>query len=163
MRTLKQQDFVGWPNAVTRQKSYSWAKLLARIYEVFPLICSCGGAMKIIAFITNPYTARQILTHLKFCTNPFDALPFEPNEPEHTICDLIPNTADGFPDPYDAPCPQPVLSVIRWRNPSRSDPKHEFANIDEPIPEYEICDLIPGTSDGFPDPCDAEPVWLDSS
>ena len=30
-----------------------WAALIARIYEVFPLLCPvCGGQMRIIAFIT---------------------------------------------------------------------------------------------------------------
>jgi hypothetical protein len=40
--------------------------------------------MKIIAFITNPHTARHILAHLKFCTNPFDPLPYEPEEWENS-------------------------------------------------------------------------------
>jgi hypothetical protein len=39
--------------------------LLARIYEVFPLLCPrCGGAMRIIAFITDGPTVRDILGHL---------------------------------------------------------------------------------------------------
>lgn len=42
-----------------------WAMLLARIYEVFPLICpKCGGTMKIIAFIDEGEAIREILTHL---------------------------------------------------------------------------------------------------
>ena len=44
---------------------YFWALLIARIYEVFPLICpKCGGAMKIIAFVNEGATAREILSHL---------------------------------------------------------------------------------------------------
>ena len=39
--------------------------LLARIYEVFPLRCSlCGAEMRIIAFITDAPTVRDILVHL---------------------------------------------------------------------------------------------------
>jgi len=39
--------------------------LLARIYEVFPLRCSlCGAEMRIIAFITDGPTVRDILVHL---------------------------------------------------------------------------------------------------
>jgi hypothetical protein len=39
--------------------------LLARIYAVFPLRCSlCGAEMRIIAFITDPSTVRDILAHL---------------------------------------------------------------------------------------------------
>ena len=46
-----------------------WALLLARIYEVFPLICpKCGGTMKIIAFVDGD-AVREILTHLG---EPFD-------------------------------------------------------------------------------------------
>ena len=42
-----------------------WAKLLARIYEVNPLICSnCGQEMEIIAFITTPKEVYKILDHI---------------------------------------------------------------------------------------------------
>lgn len=34
--------------------SFNWAKLIARIYEVNPLICTrCGKEIKIIAFVTQ--------------------------------------------------------------------------------------------------------------
>jgi hypothetical protein len=43
---------------------YAWALLLASIYEVFPLVCPhCGGAVRIIAFITDGPTVRDILVH----------------------------------------------------------------------------------------------------
>jgi hypothetical protein len=39
--------------------------LIARIYEVFPLVCPiCGGPMRIIAFITYSADIRQILEHI---------------------------------------------------------------------------------------------------
>ncbi|MEQ1857980.1 MAG: transposase, partial [Longimicrobiales bacterium] len=42
-----------------------WAVLLARIYEVLPLLCpACGGEMKILAFLTDPPVVRAILLHL---------------------------------------------------------------------------------------------------
>ena len=42
-----------------------WARLLARIYEVLPLLCpACGGEMRIISFITLPSTVERILHHL---------------------------------------------------------------------------------------------------
>ena len=42
-----------------------WAVLIARIYEVFPLVCPlCGGPMRIIAFITHSADIRQILEHI---------------------------------------------------------------------------------------------------
>jgi len=42
-----------------------WAALLARIYEVLPLLCpACGGSMKILAFLTDPPVLCAILLHL---------------------------------------------------------------------------------------------------
>ena len=44
---------------------YLWAALIARIYEVFPLLCPvCGGHMRIVAFITQSAEIRQILDHI---------------------------------------------------------------------------------------------------
>lgn len=44
---------------------YLWAALIARIYEVFPLICpNCGGQMRIIAFITFSADIHRILDHI---------------------------------------------------------------------------------------------------
>ena len=57
--------------APRRAARYAWALLLARIYEVFPLVCPrCGGAMRIIAFITDGPTVRDILGHLGEPTAP---------------------------------------------------------------------------------------------
>ncbi|HZD04045.1 MAG TPA: transposase [Longimicrobiales bacterium] len=42
-----------------------WAQLLARIYQVLPLLCpSCGGDMRILAFLTDPPVVQGILLHL---------------------------------------------------------------------------------------------------
>ena len=39
--------------------------LLARIYEVFPLVCPfCGGTVQIIPFITEAHTIHHILEHI---------------------------------------------------------------------------------------------------
>ncbi len=44
---------------------YLWAQLLARIYGVCALKCSgCGGQVRLIGFITEPATVRQILAHV---------------------------------------------------------------------------------------------------
>ena len=41
------------------------AALIARIYEVFPLLCpNCGGQMRIIAFITFSADIQKILEHI---------------------------------------------------------------------------------------------------
>jgi len=50
---------------------YLWAWLLARIYEVFPLICpQCGEPMRIIAFVTDGDAIQRILEHLGEPTQP---------------------------------------------------------------------------------------------
>lgn len=50
---------------ISQAARYLWALLIARIYEVFPLICpKCGGTMKIIAFIDEGEAIREILTCL---------------------------------------------------------------------------------------------------
>ncbi len=44
---------------------YLWAVLIARIYEVFPLVCPiCAGQMRPIAFITDGAEVRKILDHI---------------------------------------------------------------------------------------------------
>ena len=44
----------------------SWAQLIKRIYEVDPLVCpSCGGEMKVIAFITEHDVIDAILRHFE--------------------------------------------------------------------------------------------------
>ena len=48
-----------------RAAHYLWAVLIARIYEVFPLVCPmCAGQMRIIAFITHSADIRRILDHI---------------------------------------------------------------------------------------------------
>ena len=48
-----------------------WAALLARIYEVFPLVCpNCKGEMRLIAFITERTSIERILDHLGEPTAP---------------------------------------------------------------------------------------------
>ncbi len=48
-----------------RLAHYLWAVLIARIYEVFPLLRPiCGGQMRIMAFITYSADIRQILEHI---------------------------------------------------------------------------------------------------
>jgi hypothetical protein len=43
----------------------AWARLLAKVYEIDPLVCpKCGSEMKVIAVIQDPVEIRDILTHL---------------------------------------------------------------------------------------------------
>ena len=48
-----------------RPAHYLWAVLIARIYEVFPLLCPmCDGQMRLIAFVTEGTQIRKILNHI---------------------------------------------------------------------------------------------------
>ena len=59
-----------------RAARYAWVLLIARIYELFPLLCPrCGGEMRIIAFITEGDAIRDILTHLGEPTSPPRLMP----------------------------------------------------------------------------------------
>ncbi len=43
------------PARPTNPARIRWAVLLARIYEVLPLLCPvCGGPMRILSFLTHP-------------------------------------------------------------------------------------------------------------
>jgi hypothetical protein len=45
--------------------AYCWALLLARIYDVLPLLCTrCGAPMRIVAFVTDRESVRRILEHI---------------------------------------------------------------------------------------------------
>ncbi len=56
------------PESATPKRSkahYLWAVLIARVYEVFPLLCPrCVGQMRLIAFTTEGTQIRKILDHI---------------------------------------------------------------------------------------------------
>ena len=59
------------PAPPKRAAHYLWAVLIARIYEVFPLLCPmCGGQMRLIAFITEGTQIRRILDHIGVDSEP---------------------------------------------------------------------------------------------
>ena len=51
------------PLPAQRERRREWAKLIARVFEVDPLHCRCGGTMRIVAFILDPTVIRKILQH----------------------------------------------------------------------------------------------------
>ena len=58
------------------QAHYLWAVLIARIYEVLPLLCPiCGGQMRIIAFITHSADIRHMLDHIGVQSEPPNIAP----------------------------------------------------------------------------------------
>lgn len=78
--------------------SLNWARLIARIYEVDPLICeACGKKIKIIAFVIHSAQIRRILSGISW---PTEAPEFDPPYEPITwdICQMAPGTSDGFPE-----------------------------------------------------------------
>ena len=61
----------------------AWAKRMARVGEEFPLECpTCGGDIRLIAFITEPGPIRKILTYLG---QPLEPPPLTPASHEPPI------------------------------------------------------------------------------
>jgi hypothetical protein len=94
-----------------RAARYAWALLLARIDEVFPLVCPrCGGEMRIIAFITDACAVREILSHLGEPTSPPPIAPAR-GPPLWEITDA----EQGEFDPPAQPAPDyPFDQRIAW-------------------------------------------------
>jgi len=81
-----------------KRVSSNWAKLIARIYEVNPLICTgCGKNIRIISFVTHREAIWRILKGIGLDTSvpEFDSAY---DIVEHDVCQLTPDTKDGFPE-----------------------------------------------------------------
>ena len=78
--------------------SFNWAKLLARIYEINPLLCSrCGKEIKIITFVTHTSAIWRILKGIGL---PRDIPEFDPEYDleRYEVSQLVSGTKDGFPE-----------------------------------------------------------------
>ncbi len=97
-----------------------WAALLARIYEVLPLICpTCHSPLSFIAVLTDPEPIAQILTHIGEPTSPPRLHPargppqaelsFELGAPhaDEVAHQLPPDDLDQTPD-HDPSEPDPI-------------------------------------------------------
>jgi hypothetical protein len=78
------------PELLTRRRSSpSWARLLAQVFQVDPLVCRrCGGPLKAVAYITDSQAIRQILEHL-------DLSPFEKPPPDIREVVRVPVDEEG--------------------------------------------------------------------
>jgi hypothetical protein len=48
-----------------KRRSPSWGRLIAKVYQVDPLLCTrCGKRMSLIAFVTDQVAVGRILDHL---------------------------------------------------------------------------------------------------
>jgi hypothetical protein len=93
-----------------------WALLLARIYEVLPLLCpACGGEMRILAFLTDPPTVRAILLHLELPHRPPPLTPARGPPQSELAFDQSP--AFDLSDPEPVPDLDFDQSVPDWPEP----------------------------------------------
>ncbi len=56
--TGKANDF-----RLMRERRRQRARLIAKVFEVDPLHCACGGTMRVVAFILDSEVIRKILQH----------------------------------------------------------------------------------------------------
>jgi len=64
----------------SREARSTWARLVRKIFEADPLLCPCGGRMRIVSFITDARVVGRILRHRESgrCKTQD---PFEPRPP----------------------------------------------------------------------------------
>jgi hypothetical protein len=52
-------------SAAERKRRADWGRLLAKVFEIDPFQCPCGGTRRIIAVILDPQVIRKILEHVR--------------------------------------------------------------------------------------------------
>jgi hypothetical protein len=64
-----------------RRSSPSWARLIAKVYHVDPLVCTRRGQrMTVVAFLADAVAIRRILNHLGLSTPETEKPPPPPRE-----------------------------------------------------------------------------------
>jgi hypothetical protein len=82
-----------------REARSTWARLIKKIFETDPLLCPCGGRMRILSFITDPRVVDRILQHRESPRSKAQD-PFEPRPPPAAVS----NSLQSFEDCRG--CPQ---------------------------------------------------------
>ena len=72
----------------SREARSTWARLIKKIFEADPLLCKCGGRMRIVSFITDPRVVDRILRHRESgrCKTQD---PFEPRPPPAAVSSYL--------------------------------------------------------------------------
>ncbi len=61
----KKDDVIESETSVALPGKSTWGALIAKIYEINPLVCQyCGGEMKVVAVIVDSVEVKKILKHL---------------------------------------------------------------------------------------------------
>jgi hypothetical protein len=86
--------------------SPSWARLIAKVYQVDPLLCTrCGQRMSIVAFLTDAFAIRKILDHLGLSTPEAEKPP-----PQREVL-RVAEHGEGWGVPAEWSDPNPSLTV----------------------------------------------------
>jgi hypothetical protein len=92
----KSASFIKDSSSCSRRRRQLWAVLLKKVWDVDALKCpNCGGQMKLISFIEQPFVIRRILKHLDLWEDPRP-----PPEPLEMVCEP---DADYIPWQDDVP------------------------------------------------------------
>ena len=72
----------------SREARSTWARLIKKIFEADPLLCTCGGRMRIVSFITDPRVVDRILRHRESERCKAQD-PFEPRPPPAAVSNSL--------------------------------------------------------------------------
>jgi hypothetical protein len=122
--------------------AYLWAVLLARIYEVFPLLCpQCGAELRIIAFVTETLSVScslrfAVLLRWAAQGTPSVVCPLDGARVHRTVASFR-LTLEYVGEPIDPPVVPPA------RGPPQSPPEGDQTppfdpSEPEPAPDFEI-------------------------
>ena len=73
---------------VSREARSTWARLIKKIFEADPLLCTWGGRMRIVSFITDPRVVDRILRHRESERCKAQD-PFEPRPPPAAVSNSL--------------------------------------------------------------------------
>jgi hypothetical protein len=80
-----------------KRRSPSWGRLIAKVYQVDPLVCTrCGKRISIIAFVTDSLAVARILDHLGLSISEAE----KPPPPAQEVL-RVAEHGDGFGVPAD--------------------------------------------------------------
>jgi hypothetical protein len=72
----------------SREARSTWSRLIKKIFEADPLLCTCGGRMCIVPFITDPRVVGRILRHCASVRCKTQD-PFEPRPPPAAASGIV--------------------------------------------------------------------------
>jgi len=137
VRSITKAVPVAEPLHLQKQGRRAWARWIWRIFEVDPLLCSCGGTLTLNAIVFNKESIRRILAHAG-----------EPTEGPIMASARSPPLQPSVCPPAEVPNgtrfpPHSNQTTSIWR---------AYENGDAPSPWEDAIDFIPSDEDLFLNP-----------